>query len=206
MIFMQIVMATRNRGKAAELQQLLGDLAVDFLTLDSFSEIPEIEETGQTFRENAVLKAQTVAHYTLLPTLADDSGLSVDALGGQPGVYSARFAGEPYSDEKNNRKLLALLKGVPLQQRTARFVSALAFITADGLLKVSEGYCEGFILEEPRGSGGFGYDPLFYLPSFGKTMAELSPTEKNQISHRGKALREMLPFLRQYLETAARAR
>lgn len=197
---MRMVMATRNRGKAAELQQLLGDLAVDILTMDSFSEVPEIEETGQTFRENAVLKAQTVARYTHLPVLADDSGLAVDALGGQPGVYSARFAGEPYNDEKNNRKLLALLKGIPPEQRTARFVSSLAFITADGLLKVTEGYCEGFILEEPRGNGGFGYDPLFYLPTLGKTMAELSPTEKNQISHRGKALREMLPFLRQYLQ------
>lgn len=196
----KMIMATRNHGKAAELAQLLADLAVEILTLDHFSAFPDIEETGATFHENAVLKARAAAQYSSLPALADDSGLAVDALAGQPGVYSARFAGEPCSDTKNNQKLLELLKDIPLERRTARFVSTIAFITPEGVIKVTEGFCEGIILPEPRGTGGFGYDPLFYLPALGKTMAELSKTEKNQISHRGKALRAMLPFLREYLQ------
>lgn len=198
--FKQMVMATRNHGKADELTQLLADLSVEILTLDRLGGVPEIEETGANFRENAILKAQAAAQFSLLPVLADDSGLAVDALAGQPGVYSARFAGEPSSDEKNNLKLLELLKDIPVEQRTARFVSTIAFITPEGLLKVTEGFCEGIILKEPRGTGGFGYDPLFYLPTLGKTMAELSKTEKNEVSHRGKALRAMLPLLREYLQ------
>jgi len=194
----KLVMATRNRGKAEELKALLGDLTVEILTLDHFSGLAEIAETGASFRENACLKAHAVAGFTKLSALADDSGLVVDALGGKPGVYSARFAGEPSSDERNNAKLLDLLQGVPLPERTARFVCVMAFVTPEGDLKVTEGLCEGLILEEPRGTGGFGYDPLFYLPALEKTMAELSKEEKNRISHRSKAFAAMLPFLREY--------
>lgn len=196
MTIFKIVMATRNRGKAIELKKLLADFSVEILTLADLSGMPEVEETGATFRENALLKAKAAAEFAHLPSLADDSGLEVDALAGQPGVYSARFAGEPASDEKNNHKLLERLRGIPKEQRTARFVCTIALVTPDGQVEMTEGRCEGIILEELRGTGGFGYDPLFYVSELGKTMAELTGEEKNEVSHRGKALRAMLPFLR----------
>jgi len=197
------LMATRNKGKALELASLLEDLPVEILTLQDFPNLREVEESGQTFAENAALKAVYAARETGLITLSDDSGLEVDALGGKPGVYSARFAGEPPDDRRNNRKLLTLLQNVPAEQRTARFVCvvALAIPASVGEPEVhyASGACEGVILEEERGDGGFGYDPLFYVPSLQKTFAELSLEEKNRISHRGQALHKAVRILRPLL-------
>lgn len=192
------MMATRNRGKLRELEVLLAGIPVELLTLEDLPGMPEVEETGETFLENATLKAVMIAQASGILTLADDSGLVVDALGGRPGVYSARFAGEKADDWQNNMKLLRLLKGVSPERRTARFVSSIAVAEPNGRRVCSaEGRCEGVILEEMRGTGGFGYDPLFYIPELGKTMAELTMEEKNQVSHRGKAFRNIARLLRQ---------
>jgi len=195
----KILMATRNKGKAEELLLLLQDLPLELLTLQDFPQLPDIAETGQTFAENAALKAVFAARETGLLSLSDDSGLEVDALHGSPGVYSARFAGEPTDDERNNQKLLEMLKGLPAEQRTARFVSVIA-IAVPALpqpeVYYSRGVCQGIILEKPRGTGGFGYDPLFYVPELQKTFAELTTGEKNRISHRGQALRQASQILR----------
>jgi XTP/dITP diphosphohydrolase len=172
---------------------MLADLSVTWLTLaDVNLEQVDVEETGETFAANALLKAQAYAALSGLPTLADDSGLVVDALNGGPGVYSARYA--PTSAERN-AKLLQVLEGVPLEQRTARFVCVTALVIPDGLTLFAEGRIEGRIGYELRGSNGFGYDPLFVIES-GQTTAELSPEEKNQISHRGRALTKLHPVLR----------
>lgn len=192
------MLATRNQGKVSELEQLLAGTGIAVVSLAAFPAAPEVEETGETFAANALLKAQAAARHTGLVALADDSGLEVDALGGRPGVYSARFAGPHASDADNNRKLLDLLASVPDAQRTCRFRSAVAIVRPDGRSDVAEGACEGRVLHSPRGTDGFGYDPLFLVPELGKTFAELSIDEKNQISHRGRALRlalELLPGL-----------
>lgn len=183
-----LVVASRNRHKLRELEQLLAGVAVALRGLDAYPGATEVEEDGQTFRENAVKKARAAAVYTGEWALADDSGLEVDALGGQPGVRSARFAGEPRDDARNNERLLELLAGVPAEGRTARFRSVVALAGPAGELEVVEGTVEGRIIERPRGTGGFGYDPLFLLPELGKTLAELSPEEKNAVSHRGRAV------------------
>lgn len=202
MDYKQILMATRNKGKVLELKALLKDLPLNILTLEDFPQIPEIPETGDTFMENASIKAYEVCKRTGLLTIADDSGLMVEALKGSPGVYSARFAGEPVSDERNNRKLLELMRNTPPGKRTARFVSVIAIAVFDQelgpKLYTTQGECQGEILDEMRGSGGFGYDPLFYIPQLKKTMGELTLREKNIVSHRGIALRkavEILPAL-----------
>ena len=153
-------------------------------------------EDGKTFREHAVKKAVTVAVLLKEWTLADDSGLEVDALDGAPGVFSARFAGEPGDDRKNNEKLLRLLAGVPMEQRTARFRCVLALASPEGEVWTTERTCEGLIGLAPRGDQGFGYDPLFYLPELGVTMAELPEEKKNAISHRGKAMKDLLAYLK----------
>lgn len=191
----EIVVATRNAGKVAEIAAALADLPVTLRSLRDFGAIPDAVEDGDTFAANAVLKAKHYARYTGMACLADDSGLEVDALGGAPGVFSARYAGEGAGDAANNAKLLRELAGVPIQRRSARFRCVLAFLDEDGTLLVTEGACEGIILEQPRGTGGFGYDPLLYLPELGKTVAELTITEKNAVSHRGKALRQMAALL-----------
>lgn len=176
------MLATRNPGKVREVQEAIADLDVQVITLDPT--LPEVEETEPTFVGNALLKARAACAAMGHLALADDSGLVVDALNGEPGVYSARWA--PTTDERND-KLLARLQGVPDPQRTARFVSAIAMVAPDGREAVVEGYLEGHIGHGRRGTGGFGYDPLFVLPD-GRTLAELSIAEKNAISHRGKAL------------------
>jgi XTP/dITP diphosphohydrolase len=194
----EVVVASSNRGKVAEIAAALEALPVKVLSLDDVGAVADAEETGQTFEANAVLKA---THYSLLtgkPCLADDSGLEVDALHGAPGVYSARYAGEGAGDAACNHKLLAELATVPPARRSARFRCVLAFVTPEGALLTAEGSCEGQILCEPRGGGGFGYDPLFYVPSLGKTMAELSLPQKNAASHRGQALRNMTTKLARY--------
>ena len=190
-----IVLASRNKGKLKELKMLLSDLSWDVCSLFEFPGVPEVEEDGQTFVENAVKKATAVADYLKAWTIADDSGLTVDALHGAPGVFSARFAGEERDDAKNNEKLLKMLDGVPWEQRTARFHSALAFVSPEGEVWTTEGLCEGIITFEPRGENGFGYDPLFFIPDLELTMAELSDEQKNQISHRAVAMRNFRAYL-----------
>jgi len=193
----KLLMATHNQGKATELRDLLANFPIQILTLADFPEVSALEETGTTFLENALQKANAAAEISGLPTLADDSGLKVDALQGQPGVYSARFAGEPGNDEQNNLKLLQLMEGILPAQRTARFVSVIVLVLPQGQVYSTEGHCEGLILESLRGTGGFGYDPLFYVPELGKTMAELTLEEKNMVSHRAKALKRMVPQLQE---------
>ncbi|NYE57284.1 XTP/dITP diphosphatase [Carboxydothermus ferrireducens] len=193
----RIVIASKNQGKIKEFSALLSSLGFSFVSLLDFPEIGEIPEKGTTFEENARQKAVTVSNFTGLPALADDSGLVVDALGGRPGVFSARYAGEPKDDLKNIQKLLKELEGVPWEKRTARFVAVLCLYFPDGSLVTARGECEGYILEEMRGSGGFGYDPVFYLPDYGKTMAELPLEVKNKISHRARALEELLRKLKE---------
>jgi XTP/dITP diphosphohydrolase len=188
----EIVVASKNAGKVAEFAAALAHLPVRVLALADFGDVPEALETGDTFAANAVLKAKHYAYHTGKACLADDSGLEVDALQGAPGVYSARFAGEHASDQDNNAKLLTELSSVRSeQQRIARFRCVLAFSDCDGMIITANGVCEGHILQEPRGAGGFGYDPLFALLESGRTLAELSLDEKNAISHRGQALRNM---------------
>ena len=206
-----LVVATRNAGKAEEFRRLLAPLGIEVTYLADYpgDAVPEVVEDGETFRENAAKKARAAAEALGLPALADDSGLCVDALDGRPGVYSARYAGEPASDEKNNAKLLAELKkrgagaegpdGVVVLS-PASFVCVLALhIPENGETLFAEGACRGVILSEPRGSGGFGYDPLFYLPELRRTFAELSSEEKNRLSHRGNALRALQQTLRKKL-------
>lgn len=194
-----IVLASRNPKKIKELKALLADLPVRVLSLDDFCGVPEVEETGQTFAENAEIKAKTVAQATGLISVADDSGLEVDALGGQPGVYSNRFAGPDATDRDKYMRILELLQGVSDDNRTARFHAAVAVATPEGETVVVEGTCEGRIARKPRGEGGFGYDPIFYLPEFGRTMAELPPDVKNQISHRAKAMHAAKNVIRRLL-------
>ena len=193
----KIVLATANPGKLRELQAVLAGLDFEIVPQSAFG-VPEAEETGLTFIENALLKARNAALYTGLPALADDSGLAVDALGGVPGIYSARYAGAGAGDRANIGKLLAELEGVPAERRTARFVCVLALLhhPADPTPLICQGSWEGTILTEPRGEGGFGYDPIFFVPGEQRTAAELEPAVKNQVSHRGQAL----VLLRRYLQ------
>lgn len=190
-----LVVATTNPGKAREFRRLLADLPVRLVRLDELGIAPPAE-TGVTFAANATLKARHAAAASGLLALADDSGLVVDALGGAPGVYSARYAGAGATDVENRRRLLAELGETPPAARTARFVCALAVAAPDGEVTVTEGTCEGMILTAPRGDGGFGYDPLFLLPERGVTLAELSLDEKNAISHRARAVAAAAPVLR----------
>ena len=189
---MQLLVATRNRGKVAEFAEMLGGAAVRVESLADVATELDPEETGRTFRANACLKASAYARETGRWTLADDSGLSVDALGGRPGVYSARFAamnGAGKGDADNNAHLLRLLDKVPDAQRTARFECVLAVADPAGrIVYTAEGTVEGRILREPRGESGFGYDPLFFVGDAGKTTAEMLPAEKHAVSHRGRAL------------------
>ena len=182
-----ILFGTSNPHKLAELRAILGDLPFTLLGLDDIASTPEVEETGATFAENAILKATAYACASGLLTLADDSGLEIDALGGEPGVYSARWAGidTPYSERF--RIILERLAPTPPEQRTARFRCVIAIARPEGLLTTAEGVLEGMIATEARGAGGFGYDPILYLPAYGKTVAELPAEVKNQISHRARA-------------------
>lgn len=187
-----VVLATRNAGKIKELNALLANLGVTVIGLADFPAIGEIPETGETFLENARIKARAVCQATGLISLADDSGLCVDALSGAPGVRSARFAGEDATDAANNAKLLAAMAHVPEADRTCRFVSVVVATAPDGRELTAEGVWEGRVTTTPAGAGGFGYDPLFFDPTAGKTAAELTAAEKNARSHRGKALAALL--------------
>lgn len=184
---MKIVLATRNKGKIKEIREILKGAPVELLTLEDFPAVTLPPEDGKTFLENALKKARFVSKETALPALADDSGLEVDSLGGGPGVRSARYAGEGAMDEDNVEKLLKELKGVAPGKRGARFRCVAALVLPSGEELVFEGTIEGAITLEPRGEGGFGYDPVFLIPEKGKTAAQLTMDEKNAISHRGKA-------------------
>lgn len=193
---MKVVVASRNRHKLYEIAVLLDGLPLQLAAIDELAPAAVLVEDEPTFEANALAKARQAAAACGLPALADDSGIAVDALGGAPGVRSARYAGEPCDDERNNRKLLADLLGVPTPRRTARYVCAAAFVDpARGVELVRVGDCAGLILETPRGAGGFGYDPLMLIPSLGRTMAELTLAEKNSLSHRAAAFRALAAAL-----------
>lgn len=205
-----LVFATRNKGKLVELRELLP--GVDVLSIDEAAQrlgraIPDVVEDADTFAGNATKKAREVSALTGLPALADDSGLEVDALGGAPGVYSARYAGDQHDDSANNAKLLRALEGVPPDKRTARFRAVLALADVTGPLGdeviVADGACEGVILDAPRGTGGFGYDPLFFAPELGQTFAEAGVGPKSDLSHRARAMKAMKPRLLAYLQQLA---
>lgn len=183
----ELVLATRNRHKVEELVALLGGLGIRIRTLDEFPHAPEVVEDGITCEANAVKKARAIAEFTGLPAVADDTGLEVDALGGRPGVYAARYAGEGATYEDNCRKLLQELAGVPRKRRTARFLTVAAIALPSDEVKVAQGLLDGVIAEEASGTLGFGYDSLFFVPELGKTLAQLSADHKNRISHRAKA-------------------
>lgn len=192
----RLVLASGNAGKLREFNELLAPLGYDVMAQSAF-DVPEVEETGLTFIENALLKAREACRISGLPSLSDDSGLEVDALNGQPGIYSARFAGEPKSDDRNNRQLLEQLAEVPSGQRTARYWCVLVLMrhAEDPVPVIVQRSWEGEILTQPRGEGGFGYDPLFQISGLGKTAAELDATQKNQLSHRGRATRRLFELL-----------
>ena len=200
-----ILVATTNPGKIAELRAML-DADLEWLGLSDFSDIAEIKEDGSTFAENARKKAIGYAKSTGLWTIADDSGLVVDALGGEPGVESARFSGEKSKnddgtliDHQNIAKVLELLEGVPKEKRTARFFCCLCLASPEEILIETEGTLEGLITNKEIGKNGFGYDPIFFVPHLNKTVAQLTPEEKNAISHRGNAIRKLKPILEELL-------
>ena len=194
----KIVLATKNKDKVKEIKAVFEELPAEILSLADFENLPDAVEDGKTFEENATIKAKFFAEKLHLACLADDSGLEVDALGGLPGIFSARFSGYHADDETNNQKLLAELEKVGVEESKANYKCALSFIDVDGTEIKTAGTVDGVIKKIPRGNGGFGYDPYFYIDDK-KTMAELSSEEKNSISHRGAALRKMLPLLKERL-------
>ncbi len=187
---MRMILASNNAHKAEELRAILSVLGVETLTMRESGFSSDPEENGTTFAENAYIKAKSLFDLAGCAVIADDSGLAVDALGGAPGVYSARYVGEDADDAKNNEKLLRELENIADPRRTAAFVSSICCILPDGRVLRAEGRCPGIILRRAAGDGGFGYDPLFYVPEYGKTFAEMSSAEKNSVSHRARALRE----------------
>lgn len=198
---MKIVAATNNQGKVKEIKSILGELGFEIVSQGELGLDLDVDETGTTFEENALLKAQAAAMASGMCALADDSGLCVDALDGAPGVYSARYAGEGATDAMLIEKLLKVMKDVPKEKRAAQFVSAVAFVTPDGEKFIARGSAEGFITEAPSGSGGFGYDPVFFSTELQKTYADMSDEEKNRVSHRYRALMELRKILSsQYLK------
>jgi XTP/dITP diphosphohydrolase len=196
---MILVLATRNEGKIREIETALDIPSLVYKSLNDFPQAPEMVEDGSSFVENALKKALTVSRTLHMPVLADDSGLVVDALGGAPGIYSARFSGPGATDQANNEKLLTLLEGVPEAKRSSRFVCALVFCHPSGRTIQTEGMCQGMIALSPRGDMGFGYDPVFYLPELKKTMAQIPLKTKNRISHRAQALEKMRPHLLEFV-------
>jgi XTP/dITP diphosphohydrolase len=194
---LKLLLATKNAAKAKEYSLLLGEIPFEIVTLDEQGIEAEVSETGETMEQNATLKAVAYASLSNLPTLADDSGLEVDALGGEPGVLSARYAGPGASDEERIERVLQRLEGIPWERRTARFRCVIAIASPGGGVELCTGECQGIIALSPKGDNGFGYDPIFYLPEQRKTMAELSMEEKNEISHRGLAAKQARQVLEQ---------
>ncbi|RHW40669.1 XTP/dITP diphosphatase [Neobacillus notoginsengisoli] len=191
----EVLIATKNPGKAKEFEAIFAKRGVKVLTLLDFPDAPDVEENGTTFAENAILKAETISRQIGKAVIGDDSGLAVDALEGRPGIYSARYAGEPKDDEANIDKVLAELHGVPEEKRTAKFHCALALAVPGKETVTVHGTCQGMIIDERRGLNGFGYDPVFYVTELGRTMAELEKDEKNAISHRANALKNLEALL-----------
>lgn len=197
---MELVVATKNREKLTEIKEILKGLNLRILSLADYPKAPRIIENGKTFRENAIKKAVKIARFTGKLTLGEDSGLCVDILKGKPGVYSSRFAGKAKSDPQNNRKLLKILGKLPANRRKARYWCAVALADKEGLVGVKEGECRGFIGFQPKGHFGFGYDPLFVIPKYQKTFAQLGPCVKHRMSHRFRALRKTRSVLATYLK------
>jgi XTP/dITP diphosphohydrolase len=197
----RLVLASGNQGKLREINQLLHGLHIEAIPQTEFG-VPDVEETGLTFVENAIIKARNAAEHSGLPALADDSGIEVDALNGEPGIYSARYAGKGATDEANLVKLLQAIKDVPEAERTARFQCVMVYMAHvnDPTPLICQGTWEGRILYEPRGENGFGYDPVFYVPTHNCSAAELASDVKNQLSHRGQALRKFLGLLQQEMK------
>jgi XTP/dITP diphosphohydrolase len=195
MMLNTIVIASNNNGKIEEIKDMLSDLPIEILSLNHYPNAPNVKENGRTFLENALIKAHAIAEFTGMPVLADDSGLEVDHLAGEPGIFSARYAGADATDEKNNHKLLMALKNVPATQRGATFRCVLVLYWPQGDYQAFEGRWRGRIGDEFRGGHGFGYDPLFYLPEIGKTVAEITLAEKNKRSHRSQAVYELKKYL-----------
>lgn len=194
----QIIFATGNAGKMREIREIMADTGAEILSMKEAGLTADIEENGNTFEENAIIKAKAIAALTDDIVLADDSGLEVDYLNKEPGVYSARYLGEDTSYEIKNQAILDRLAGVPKDKRTARFVCAIAAVMPDGEVLVTRETIEGYIGDKPAGNGGFGYDPIFYVDEYGCSTAELTEEQKNEVSHRGKALRAMKEKLNQY--------
>lgn len=193
---MRIILATHNKGKIREFREAFAELGWEAVPISEIADLPDPEETGATFEENALQKARAYAAAVGEPVLSDDSGIIADALGDRPGIYSARYAGTHGDDEANNRKLIQDLAPYTGGERKGRYVCVVALVWPDGRAVTAEGACEGIIRDFYAGTGGFGYDPLFFLPQFGKTMAEISLEEKNSISHRGRALRALIAKLK----------
>jgi len=196
----KVLLATRNRGKVREIRKVLKGLGIRIQSLRDLPEAPEVNEDGNSFSENALKKARFYAALSGMLTISDDSGLEVDALKGQPGVYSARYAGEGASDQDNIQKLMKEMEGIPTSRRGARFKCSIAIVSPDGVEAVAEGSCKGKVGFREMGKRGFGYDPLFILPQYGKTMAQFTLEEKNRISHRGKALRKLRRIIRSFVD------
>jgi len=194
----KFIVATRNKGKLQEIKEILSDFPYEVISMEEVGIFKDIEEYGSTFEENALIKANEVYNITGEIVMADDSGLEVDYLNGAPGIYSSRFAGEGATDTDKNNKLLSMLEGVSFEKRAARFVCAIAVVFPGGKYFTVRGTCEGYIGLKPEGSNGFGYDPLFFMPEYGITTAQMESGEKNKISHRGKALRMMVSELKKY--------
>ncbi len=196
---MKFIIASKNKKKIAELERILNPLGITAVNEDDLNiSIPEVDETGETFAQNAFLKAESACKVSGLPAIADDSGLCVDALNGEPGIYSARYSGDDATDDKNNELLIEKLKNVEMKDRTAKFCSAISVVFPNGDEVKCFGECKGYIGFEPSGNGGFGYDPYFYVGE--KSFAQLSAEEKDAISHRGNALRELKVKLKEYLD------
>ncbi|MFU0791917.1 XTP/dITP diphosphatase [Virgibacillus proomii] len=193
----RVIIATKNEGKATEFKELFRAYQIQAVSLNDLKELPDVEETGSTFEENATLKAETIASLLSLPVIADDSGLVIDALDGRPGVYSARYAGEEKNDQANIDKVLSELKDIPENKRTAKFVCVLAFAKPGMETMLYKGYCHGRIANSPIGTNGFGYDPIFIPHASQLTMAQLTQEEKNAISHRHHALQQLETSLKE---------
>jgi len=202
---MDLIVATKNKKKFAEIRAILKDLKLNLISLADIPRPPRIIENGKTFQANAIKKARKLAHFTGKLSMGEDSGLCIDALGGAPGVYSSRFSGKNKSDAKNNRKVLKLLNGLPLSKRKAYYVCAVALADKHGLVEVVEGKCNGIIGFELKGDSGFGYDPLFIIPKYKKTFAQLGEKIKHKMSHRYHALESARKIIKKYIEKQGRS-
>ena len=194
-----VILATNNKNKLKEIRQMLSDSDIQVTSIKETGIVKDVEETGNSFKENALIKAKEICSMTGEPVLADDSGLEVDFLDGAPGIYSSRFMGEDTPYEEKNKAIIEKLKGVPKEKRGAAFRCVMALVFPDGREFFTEGKMAGIIAEEPKGENGFGYDPIVYLPDYERTSAQLLPEEKNAISHRGQALRKMVEIIRREL-------